>query len=422
MTRTTQVVAPQKMGATHQQTSLSPGGKAVPQTASRLAQLQSYYGNQGMLQLMASGVLQRKLTVNQPGDVFEQEADRVADSVTRMPDPAAAPQPVTSVGPVAGLQRCSRGPSSSGGQCEECKSKAMALQRTSNPNSALDGATASLIVDEVLRSAGQPLDSATRSFMELRFGHDFSAVRLYTDAKAAESAHAVNAVAYTVGNKIVFAPDQYSPETQSGRRLLAHELAHVTQQTAASAGLLQRTPAFKDCKTKTKGKVDEREQLILQAIEDSKKLAKIGLASLDRIRFMKALRDNFGDLSDDQKKKVADRYQAIIDTLDNKTFECTKKCKKKKGTHLCAQGETPGSKIVICPEFAKESCPPDFTLLHEAAHNDGAGDDVDRGKGYPPKNAVDNAYSYENFVADVMKAATDEPKLPPKKDVVPKLP
>jgi hypothetical protein len=90
------------------------------------------------------------------------------------------------------------------------------------------------IVHEVLNSPGQPLDKTTRAFMEPRFGYDFSGVRVHMDAKAAESAHAVNALAYTVGRDIAFDAGQYLPHTISGRRLLAHELTHVAQQELTS--------------------------------------------------------------------------------------------------------------------------------------------------------------------------------------------
>lgn len=86
------------------------------------------------------------------------------------------------------------------------------------------------IVHDVLRSSGQPLDDSTRAFMEPRFNQDFSHVRVHTDAKAAESAHAVNALAYTVGRDIVMRREEYVPTTDAGKRLLAHELAHVVQQ------------------------------------------------------------------------------------------------------------------------------------------------------------------------------------------------
>jgi hypothetical protein len=87
------------------------------------------------------------------------------------------------------------------------------------------------IVDEVLCSPGQPLDAETRAFMEPRFGRDFSHVRVHTDLRAEESARAVDAVAYTVGNDIAFNTGRYAPGTQQGQYLLAHELTHVAQQS-----------------------------------------------------------------------------------------------------------------------------------------------------------------------------------------------
>jgi hypothetical protein len=90
------------------------------------------------------------------------------------------------------------------------------------------------IVHNVLSSPGQPLDAATRSFMEPRFGHDFSRVRIHIDSLATESARAVNALAYTVGSSIVFDRHYYAPETHKGRELLAHELTHVISQVNLS--------------------------------------------------------------------------------------------------------------------------------------------------------------------------------------------
>src|SRR6266516_6868887 len=96
------------------------------------------------------------------------------------------------------------------------------------------------IVHDVLHSPGQPLDQATRTFMEPRFGHDFSKVRVHTDARATESAHAVNALAYTVGHNIVFGGGQYTPNTTAGQRLLAHELTHTVQQGSNETALQSR--------------------------------------------------------------------------------------------------------------------------------------------------------------------------------------
>lgn len=87
------------------------------------------------------------------------------------------------------------------------------------------------LVHDVLHSPGQPFDAATRSFMESRFGHDFSHVRVHTDTRAVESARAVGALAYTAGKDVVFGAGQYIPWTDAGKKLLAHELTHVVQQT-----------------------------------------------------------------------------------------------------------------------------------------------------------------------------------------------
>ena len=140
----------------------------------------------------------------------------------------AAPSPAFT--PVWGglLQRkCACGGAAGlSGACAECSKKP--LQRRA-ANSA-EHAMAPPIVHDVLHSSGQPLNLATRAFMEPRFGHDFSRVRVHTDAQAAESAQAVNAMAYTVGRDIVFGPGKYAPDTHQGNELLAHELTHTLQQ------------------------------------------------------------------------------------------------------------------------------------------------------------------------------------------------
>jgi len=121
------------------------------------------------------------------------------------------------------------------GECAACRAKPLARQRASGEEAR---AGVPPVVHGVLRSSGRPLDHATRAFMEPRFGHDFGRVRVHTDTRAAGSAEAVNALAYTVGNDIVFGTGQYAPGSAAGRRLLAHELAHVVQQ-AGTAGVAQ---------------------------------------------------------------------------------------------------------------------------------------------------------------------------------------
>lgn len=113
--------------------------------------------------------------------------------------------------------------------------------RTSQPSPAR--ASVPPIVSQVLESPGEPLDTATRSFMEPRFGHDFSQVRVHTAGAAAASAAAVQARAYTVGQHIVLGAGSPAPGSLSGRLLLAHELAHVVQQSGGAGAAPEVSPS-----------------------------------------------------------------------------------------------------------------------------------------------------------------------------------
>jgi hypothetical protein len=120
-------------------------------------------------------------------------------------------------------------------ECEACRTKRMSLQRGNiHPSFFVPHSSAAPpIVQEVLDSPGQPLDMGTRAFMEPPFDHDFSHVRLHTDAHSAASARTLNAVAYTVAHHIAFDMGSYAPQTKTGSSLLAHELAHTLQQSTA---------------------------------------------------------------------------------------------------------------------------------------------------------------------------------------------
>lgn len=150
--------------------------------------------------------LQTKLAVSQPGDEYEHEADRMADQVMRMSVPSLA-----AVGSGYAATR--------------------SIQR--KPQGESTEWAGEPLVNNVISSPGQPLDPTTRAFFEPRFGHGFGRVRVHADDRAAESARAVHARAYTVGEHVVFAAKQFSPASTDGRRLLAHELTHVIQQGAA---------------------------------------------------------------------------------------------------------------------------------------------------------------------------------------------
>jgi hypothetical protein len=150
---------------------------------------------------------------------------------------AVTPAVAASVAVLTPLQRpmlqrtCDCGQHTGGGECEDCKKKKkMPLQRYANGSDA--PAIAPPIVHDVLHSPGQPLEEDMQFYFAPRFRQDFSRVQVHTDERAAESARAVGAHAYTVGRHVVFGAGQYSPRTSTGRSLLRHELTHVVQQSA----------------------------------------------------------------------------------------------------------------------------------------------------------------------------------------------
>ena len=131
------------------------------------------------------------------------------------------------------VQRCTGGGACAGCRTEQAGEDEARLQTKRAPAGDAGDLSVPPIVHDVLRAPGQPLDPAARAFMERRFGHDFGQVRVHADARAGDSARAVQALAYTAGRHLVFGAGQYAPATESGRHLLAHELTHSIQQGLA---------------------------------------------------------------------------------------------------------------------------------------------------------------------------------------------
>ncbi len=153
--------------------------------------------------------------------------DEVAIAVTDPPAPKT-PAPGAPTNPPAGKTATEGLPNESEPTTGE--SRGFSAQASKAPNESSHRLVVPRLTREVLSEKGQPLDSDTRAFMEPRFHHSFAAVQVHTDAKAAASARAVNAKAYTVGRHVVFGANEYRPATPAGRELLAHELAHTVQQ------------------------------------------------------------------------------------------------------------------------------------------------------------------------------------------------
>ncbi len=145
-------------------------------------------GNLAIQRLFQSNA-QAKFSISQPGDVHEREADRMADQVVAPSSPHAL-----------------------------------------HEGRSIPAASPRRFLQDL--GPGLPLDASNRALMEARFGTNFGHVRVHTDAQAVESAQALNARAYTVGQDMVFGAGQYAPGTTEGKKLLAHELTHVVQQEA----------------------------------------------------------------------------------------------------------------------------------------------------------------------------------------------
>ena len=188
-----------------------------PRTNSPVEQisfLQQTVGNQQVQRLLRSGVIQAKLKVNQPGDSYEQEAERISGHVLATPAHSG----------VSGAAYIRRDVGQSGGEA----------------------GTAPGSLQNALVGPGDPLEPELCREMEHRFGHDFSQVRVHLGATAEQSARDVNARAYTVGDNMVFGAGEFNPGTREGRRLLAHELTHVVQQSNTQAHVIRRQGDFDD--------------------------------------------------------------------------------------------------------------------------------------------------------------------------------
>jgi len=197
---------------------------------------------------------QPKLTINTPGDPFEQEADAIADQVMRMPVHQGSfislkPLPVSTI-----LRKCAHCEEEEKMQrkeqdeedqmlqkkslpgfliqrkCAHCEEEEKQMHRKENSSEPVDASSMVSSYIQSLSSKGSPLPNDSRNFFESRFGYDFSDVKIHNDADAAQSSQSVNALAYTVGNNIVFNQNQFSPNSDGGKKLLAHELTHVVQQ------------------------------------------------------------------------------------------------------------------------------------------------------------------------------------------------
>ena len=404
-------------------------------------------GDHAMPPLFAPVRLQAKLAINQPGNMYEQEADRVAAEVM-----ASSRSP--------GLSRkctCGGTPGPDG-ECAACRAKPLSLQ----PRAATEGALAEVppIVHEVLQSPGQPLDPATRAFFEPRFGHDFSQVRVHpephgasagpegtaltagsamyggamhtagpgqpltratrtffeprfgddfsqvrvhTGARAAASAQAVHARAYAIGNDVVFGQGQYSPETPAGRYLLAHELTHVVQQNGSSE-MVQRF-STEDCDSTDVTLIDESHNRAIELVN-----AAIARLTADPVTAdtQRHFANHFGGYGSLRRDIVVGHFKRDLELLTDSemTYECETECDEGEPAytywvfgdiHICL----PWLRSQVLTERGE-------TFVHELHHWDGLRGHLDLG--YHKNNqdnkttwvvAVNNADAYSELAQDL---------------------
>ena len=220
--------------------------------------------------------IQPKLKVSQPGDIYEQEADRVAEkvmmSMPSVPFFYSAAQPIgrTPKGKAIDKKCAACEMKGQGEKKEEEEEKKEQLNISRKPSTASSSSYSSWEANDQVAlqissirsgSGGSSLDPLTRDFMETRFGgYDFGNVRIHADVQAAKSAESINALAYTIGNHITFGQGQYSPNSIQGKRLLAHELTHVVQQgsgleSGVQPDVIQRQPCPTPPKTPEPGAI-----------------------------------------------------------------------------------------------------------------------------------------------------------------------
>ena len=322
-------------------------------------ELQRSFGNQAVQLLAESGQLQAKLRVGQPNDVYEREADRLADQAMQ-----SAPSVQRQCAACAEDRPCPK--------CEEEKK----LQRKTEAPAAIQSVREDFLGG---LGPGQALASTQRDFFESSFGCDFGGVRIHADGEAAHLARSISALAFTVGDDIVFGAGQYSPDTQAGRRLLAHELVHTIQQSGSAQRSIQRAVSKKMDKLRdllTRGLFDWviTDANAHDAIVILKALSPADLKDTVAAMEQEGLVDNlFSNVSDDDQAKETDTLERIhnVRVHTERVTDVTGKKVKKTVTDSCAPSKRSqiDDRLAGTKEWARQSknAADDF-VANPAAH------------------------------------------------------
>lgn len=373
--------------------------------------------------------VQAEFKIGRADDVSERDADRVAEKLLRFPEDSADFRHLSN--PTSPPAIPLRSFNSSHTLAPSINANKL---RGEVPPRPLINKPAGLQAQfDTVKSPGQPLPVQVRNFFEPRFGKDFSSVRVFQGSTAETLSAQLNAKAFTVGHDLVFGAGEYSLETREGKRLLAHELAHVVQKSASAgdANIVRR-----DVETRPTRQNPVRGPMIQDCTFIQELIVRMGITEARRLagnarRLIEAViagykpwvrsvaESHFGHpLDDSALQLVAGRYRQIENTLNLKTYSC-RLCARSNleeegfsinpDHRLCALGGCPGHDIIICQQFGEPDCPPGPVIIHESAHNAGACRDITRRPGkYPPSpdDGIDNAYSYEYFAVEVYHQAS----------------
>jgi hypothetical protein len=342
--------------------------------------------------------IQPKLSINHPNDVYEQEADTVAEQVMQWDTP---------------LQHKSFfAPSLIQKKCADCEVEEKKAQRKKSSDKMGRGSSETENYLSSL-SDGKKLSNDERAFFEAQMGYDFSNVRIHNDGHANQSAKSISALAYTHGNDIVFGSDQYQPNTDKGKKLMAHELTHVVQQQ--SAAMIQRKPKFgADCEPFHQCQVEEGIIVGRQYVDAAiKSLTPVADGSLASGKEVDKLNYHFKTAALADVKLIIENYGLIKNELDAELlYVCYKDnpddCKAEGGGAVGAFTFCSANRDVhICSFYYVCGCDERGRMIvHELAHHLGLCTDYayrdEAGYAALTKDkAMKNADSYATLASDL---------------------
>jgi hypothetical protein len=356
-------------------------------------------------------LIQTKLTINQADDEYEREADAMAEHVMRMTNKESTQQTFFKPS-ISSIQR----------KCAHCEEEEKHIQQKENSNHDTSSTSLEGYVKD-LNSSGETLDASTKNFFEARFGYDFSDVKIHNNNEAARSAESVNALAYTNRNNIVFGSGQFKPETNEGKKLLAHELTHVIQQTVEQNAephlMRQQKPEdeFNSCSKNQQALIEPVINDARKAVDKATSAAAISWGKSDKIdpHVKQLFLDHFHTVSRGDIRDILGKYVSLgISFEKGIKVKCESTCDKDKNSATCGYayntqwfgGHGP---VHIC--FDPAGC--DFTssskndrialIIHEAAHRYTGVDDkayrweTTKYNALTPGQAMNNADSYAWF-------------------------